>query len=382
MEEPVEEIAEEEPVMEEAIQNILEEPVMEEPVEEIAEEEPVMEESIQNILEEPVMEEPVEEIAEEEPVVEEVQIKSAPKEDANLENMAYEVQKELMGLSIDINDDEIPEAIAVPPLLEQEEVKEEQSLDPSDLFKGNMSEEDDTELTDADLDMIESLEEEKKNPIEDYESVAENIEDFQNPEPVQDVKTEIGEDITEELQSEQEEPEEQGEYVLQESEAESELNHVSESEPESTEPVETETVETESSVKKTEVEKPQQETRQPSITEQILMEDAQRIAEEEANKPDPVEEQIEKPTSKKQDDKLETKTSQTPIVPVYSAEIPDEDVVESDNIQQGDRIEHAEFGRGIVEKIINYGERKLCSVNFEQVGRRLLDPKISEMKKI
>ena len=126
-----------------------------------------------------------------------------------------------------------------------------------------------------------------------------------------------------------------------------------------------------------------QEERKPSITEQILMEDAKRIAEEEANKPDPVEEQIEKPADKKhQSEKLETKTSQTPIVPVYSAEIPDEDIVESDNIQQGDRIIHAEFGRGVVEKIINYGERKLCSVNFEQVGRRLLDPKISEMKKV
>ena len=79
---------------------------------------------------------------------------------------------------------------------------------------------------------------------------------------------------------------------------------------------------------------------------------------------------------------LETKEAHTPIVPVYSAEIPDEDVVESDPINQGDRVEHPEFGRGIVEKIINYGDRTLCSVNFEQVGRRLLDPKISELKKL
>ena len=121
-----------------------------------------------------------------------------------------------------------------------------------------------------------------------------------------------------------------------------------------------------------------------SITDQILQEEAEKEALAEANKPDPIEEQIEKPQniSNKNEEKLETKQAQTPIVPVYSAEIPDEDIVESDNIKQGDKIIHSEFGQGIVEKLISYGERVLCSVNFEQVGRRLLDPKISEIKKI
>ena len=87
-------------------------------------------------------------------------------------------------------------------------------------------------------------------------------------------------------------------------------------------------------------------------------------------------------TAKQKPQALETKSIQTPVVPVYSAEIPDEDIVESDAVQQGDSIEHPEFGRGVVEKIIQYGERRLCSVNFEQIGRRLLDPKISELKKL
>ena len=88
------------------------------------------------------------------------------------------------------------------------------------------------------------------------------------------------------------------------------------------------------------------------------------------------------PEHKEKAKALETKEGHTPIVPVYSAEIPDEDIVESDVVNQGDKVEHSEFGRGIVEKIINYGDRTLCSVNFEQVGRRLLDPKISELKKL
>ena len=119
-----------------------------------------------------------------------------------------------------------------------------------------------------------------------------------------------------------------------------------------------------------------------SITEQILQEEQQRIAEEDAQKPDPIEEHIEKPVKSQKDEVLETRTVQTPIVPVYSSEIPDEDIVESDSISQGDVVTHDEFGRGVVEKIINYGGRDLCSINFEEVGRKLLDPKISEMKKV
>jgi len=95
-------------------------------------------------------------------------------------------------------------------------------------------------------------------------------------------------------------------------------------------------------------------------------------------KVNPIEKHIEPPTNKSG---LETKIVETPEVPVYSAEIPDEDIVESDVVQQGDVVLHPEFGRGVVEKIINYGDRTLCSINFDQIGRRLLDPKVSELRK-
>ncbi len=363
IEEPVEQPAEEDTVQEMVEDVIDEEPIMEMPIieEEVAQpaEEDNVQEMVEDVIdEEPVMEMPIIEEPADQPV-EETPVAIQPKEDENLENMADEVQKELIGLSIDIDDDEIPEAIAAPPPLTEEEVK--QNLDPSDLFKANEPEEDATALTEADLDMIESLEEEKKNPTEESEPVDEALEDSQ---------------------TEEEEEETQEEEIVPEAESVNDEEIIEEVTEEQAEtpaaPPAKEEKESE-----TKVEDAKQEERKPSITEQILMEDAKRIAEEEANKPDPVEEQIEKPADKKhQSEKLETKTSQTPIVPVYSAEIPDEDIVESDNIQQGDRIIHAEFGRGVVEKIINYGERKLCSVNFEQVGRRLLDPKISEMKKV
>ena len=71
---------------------------------------------------------------------------------------------------------------------------------------------------------------------------------------------------------------------------------------------------------------------------------------------------------------------QTPVVPVYPAE--QEPAEESGDFQQGDSVTHPSYGRGVVEKIIKYGNKTLCSISFENVGRRLLDPTISELKKL
>lgn len=67
-------------------------------------------------------------------------------------------------------------------------------------------------------------------------------------------------------------------------------------------------------------------------------------------------------------------------IPVYSADI--EPVAQSDEILQGDLVMHAKYGKGTVEKLISYGNKTLCSINFDNVGRRLLDPSLAEIKKI
>ena len=59
------------------------------------------------------------------------------------------------------------------------------------------------------------------------------------------------------------------------------------------------------------------------------------------------------------DEILETRSSSTPIVPVYDADIPQEDLVMSDPIQQGDTVTHAKYGSGVVEKMIKYGNKTL-----------------------
>jgi len=83
------------------------------------------------------------------------------------------------------------------------------------------------------------------------------------------------------------------------------------------------------------------------------------------------------------DDKeiLETRNASTPMVPLYEAEIPQEDIVTSDLIDQGDSVTHAKYGHGVVEKMIKYGTKTLYSINFDNIGRRLLDPTLTEIKK-
>ena len=84
---------------------------------------------------------------------------------------------------------------------------------------------------------------------------------------------------------------------------------------------------------------------------------------------------------KEEQEILQTRNSSTPIVPVYDAEIPQEDLVMSDPIQQGDTVTHAKYGTGVVEKMIKYGNKTLFSINFDNIGRRLLDPTLTEIKK-
>lgn len=70
-----------------------------------------------------------------------------------------------------------------------------------------------------------------------------------------------------------------------------------------------------------------------------------------------------------------------PVVPVYPAGSEDLGDDNGTDFKQGDTVSHPRYGRGVIEKIIKYGNKTLCSISFENVGRRLLDPSISELSK-
>ena len=95
-----------------------------------------------------------------------------------------------------------------------------------------------------------------------------------------------------------------------------------------------------------------------------------------------MEEEKEEPIMAPPVDILPTSLSSTPIVPQYTAEIPEEDLVNNNKIEQGDTVVHPKHGKGVVEKMISYGSKTLCSINFENSGIKLLDPTIAELKKV
>ncbi|HPT42170.1 MAG TPA: hypothetical protein PLG15_07280, partial [Candidatus Gastranaerophilaceae bacterium] len=105
----------------------------------------------------------------------------------------------------------------------------------------------------------------------------------------------------------------------------------------------------------------------------------QQILEQEIP-PQPVFESQEK---EEQDEILNVSTqNEGGILPVYSAEIQSENPLGAQIFEQGETVYHPKYGKGTVEKIISYGTKSLCSIQFENVGRRLLDPALAEIRKI
>lgn len=71
---------------------------------------------------------------------------------------------------------------------------------------------------------------------------------------------------------------------------------------------------------------------------------------------------------------------QNPDLPIYPAEqSPINQEVEA--FEPGDKVFHPKYGEGIVEKMVKYGNKPLCSINFEK-GRRVIDPAMAQIRKI
>lgn len=66
------------------------------------------------------------------------------------------------------------------------------------------------------------------------------------------------------------------------------------------------------------------------------------------------------------------------IVPIYTPEEINENN-DAPLFESGDVVTHPKYGQGVVEKMINYGNKTLCSISFVNIGRRLLDPNLSEL---
>jgi len=66
-------------------------------------------------------------------------------------------------------------------------------------------------------------------------------------------------------------------------------------------------------------------------------------------------------------------------IPIFPSDYEQQEEI---TLEKGDRVSHENFGEGTVEKIVNYGAKKMYSINFENAGRKLLDPVLSGLRRI
>ena len=79
---------------------------------------------------------------------------------------------------------------------------------------------------------------------------------------------------------------------------------------------------------------------------------------------------------------IKTAEPSMPAIPIYSTPKNQNTVSFDEDFQEGDKVRHVKYGLGTVTKIIGSSDKRLCSIQFEDVGRRLLDPKLAELEKI
>ncbi|HIU86697.1 TPA: hypothetical protein IAD52_06980 [Candidatus Spyradomonas excrementavium] len=87
------------------------------------------------------------------------------------------------------------------------------------------------------------------------------------------------------------------------------------------------------------------------------------------------------PSEPEYEEPVEEQKPQAPNIPVYTTGMdenlrPDETI----KVAEGNIVYHQKYGRGVVEQIITYGKKTLCSIQFDNVGRRLLDPNLADLK--
>jgi hypothetical protein len=60
----------------------------------------------------------------------------------------------------------------------------------------------------------------------------------------------------------------------------------------------------------------------------------------------------------------------------------DPDASSAPSFTEGQRVNHPQYGQGVVQSIINMGNRSILNIQFETAGKRLLDPSLSQLEKV
>ncbi len=260
-----------------------------------------------------------------------------------------------------------PEQIEPEPEVE-ELLPEDADIDDFGVDNDNISADDDEQIPD-----------EEENTEIDYEQF-ENLQTISDDEESEYEYDAQEEDTSETEQFEAPESDETADYELPDEEAQEEVIEDN-SEPEQSNVIESvenimqdyEEEETTESFENSESEQPVSEDE--VVSDEPLTEDDLDFIE---NNQDDI--SAEEDAIPDYSDDMEEKT---PPVPVFDTEEEISDAeIENIGFKQGDEVNHPRYGKGVVEKIIKYGNKTLCSISFENVGRRLLDPSISDFEKV
>ena len=76
------------------------------------------------------------------------------------------------------------------------------------------------------------------------------------------------------------------------------------------------------------------------------------------------------------------KDKENSSIPVYSTNVEEKASNTTLKIAEGNIVYHPKYGKGTVEELFSYGSRTLCSIQFEGVGIRLLDPNLADLKQV
>ncbi len=81
-------------------------------------------------------------------------------------------------------------------------------------------------------------------------------------------------------------------------------------------------------------------------------------------------------------DLIKTKDNSTQsALPIFNNNEEEQDTPEYD-FQEGMRVSHEKYGAGSILKVVKYSNRCLLQIEFEETGKRLLDPKIAKIKPV
>ena len=76
--------------------------------------------------------------------------------------------------------------------------------------------------------------------------------------------------------------------------------------------------------------------------------------------------------------KLQSQNAETTL-PIFNNEETDEEPYEHEFFE-GMKVSHQKYGTGSILKVVKYSNRCLLQIEFENSGKRLLDPKIAKIK--